>query len=185
MDATRLVTQRKHLYATAILINDNVDPPKQCTMRLMVDSGSGKELVIPKHKAEQLQLVQRDITTAEGYGGAISEMIVYKPLLVKLPATSSLGVEEVFKQADLTVFARNTPANAEERTQGEEDLSQFAGFRQATSVDGALQLSPISSPPKGELPAAILGIQGLHKLRVLVDAEHSCLLPVITPDIVY
>ena len=179
VDSTRMFSSRDHMYATAILVNDGVDPPRECRIRVCVDSGSGMELVIPKRKAEQLCLIVRDKTTAEGYGGRVSNMTVYRPVLVKLPSTATDGSEEVYKQADLTVFASDDAGD-----DSEEDLSQFAGFRQARSEEGALQLSPLSSPPRGHMPKAILGIRGLAKLRVVVDPEHSRLLPIVTPYVV-
>lgn len=163
MGGKRLVDpERPHLYVTAILVNEVADPPRQCEMRLMIDTGSGMELVIPKQK---LQLVQFYKTTAEGNGGC-----VYKVVLVKLPSTATDGDQETFKEAELTVFSPDETVDGEEE---EEDLSNLAGFRQACVEGGALQLSPPRSPPRGNMPMAILGGAGLAKLRLEMDTIHN------------
>lgn len=68
----------------------------------------------------------------------------------------------------------------------EEDLSGFAGLRQHVINGGALQISPVSSPPRGTntIPAAILGIDGMSKLLVTLDPEQNCLLLITTPEMI-
>ena len=140
VDGIRLVEpERPHLYATAILVNENVHPQRQCEMRLMIDTSSGMELVIPKRMAQQLHLVPFYETTAEGYGGRVQRMCVYKVVVVKLPSTASDGGQETFKQAQLTVSSTYEAVGSED---DEEDLSNIAGFKQAQEEGGALQLSP-------------------------------------------
>jgi len=158
-----------------------LNPVKGCEIRALVDSGCTLELVIPKRKAEQLGLVERDRTTVTGFGDKISNMIVYRTALVKLPATVS-GGEVMYKQADLVVAARDVPL-----LQQEEDYSEFAGFRapQVVLEDGAIQISPLSSPRSPTaVPEAILGLPGMKKLHLKLDAERCCLLPVVGGELV-
>jgi len=181
VDGSMLVDKRKLLYATMIVENDAVNPVKGCEIRALVDSGCTLELVIPKRKAEQLGLVERDRTTVTGFGDKISNMIVYRTALVKLPATVS-GDEVMYKQADLVVAARDVPL-----LQQEEDYSEFAGFRapQVVLEDGAIQISPLSSPRSPTaVPEAILGLPGMKKLHLKLDAERCCLLPVVGGELV-
>lgn len=101
-------------------------------------------------------------------------MIHYAPVLVKLPGDDSSGEERIFKQADLSICAKDVPLVEQE------DLSNFAGFRQTQqlSPEGNLQLTPVNSPPKGDVATAILGIDGLRKLRVTVKPDQAVLCPV-------
>ncbi|CAL8469844.1 g9386 [Coccomyxa elongata] len=127
VDGERLVEpDRQHLYASAILVNENVDPPRQCEMRLMIDTGCGEELIIPRRKAQQLHLVQFDERAAEGHGGRVHKTIVYRVVFVKLFSTASDGSQEVFKQADLTAISCD---EAVDREDNEEDLCNYARCR--------------------------------------------------------
>ncbi len=147
----------------------------------MIDTSSGEELIISRRKAQQLHLVQFDERAAEGYGGRVQKMIVYRVVLVKLPSTASDGSQEIFKQAQLTVVSGDEAVDGED---DEEDLRNFAGFRQARVEGGALQLSSLMSLPISQFPEATLGGRGLAKLRLSVDPKHYRLYPITTPHLV-
>jgi hypothetical protein len=166
------------MYANIIVINDRVQPPLECRMRALVDTAAGQELIIPPRKAQQLKLLERSRGYLTGFEEGRVDMIQYAPVLVKLPSDDSSGQEHTFKEADLTIYAKDVPFVQQE------DLSNFAGFRQPQqlSPDGNLQLTPVHSPPKGDIATAILGIDGLRKLRVTVKPEQALLCPVESGD---
>ncbi|GFH24027.1 hypothetical protein HaLaN_21741 [Haematococcus lacustris] len=167
------VGKRVLMYANIIVINDREQPPVECRMRALVDTGAGIDLLIPLRGAQQLKLVERSRGHLKGFEGGRVDMIHYAPVVVKLPSDDSSGQEQTFKRADLTIYAKDVPLVQKE------DLSNFAGFRQSQplSPDGNLQLTPVNSPPRGDIAPAILGIEGLRKLRVTVNPEEALLCP--------
>ncbi|KAJ9524816.1 hypothetical protein QJQ45_003037 [Haematococcus lacustris] len=167
------VCKRVLMYANIIVINDREQPPVECRMRALVDTGASIDLLIPLRKAQQLKLVERSRGHLKGFEGGRVDMIHYAPVVVKLPSDDSSGQEQTFKRADLAIYAKDVPLVQEE------DLSNFAGFRQSQTLspDGNLQLTPVNSPPRGDIAPTILGIEGLRKLRVTVNPEEALLCP--------
>jgi len=183
VDGSLLTGKRKLLYATIIVTNEYVSPERRCEIRAAVDSGCTFELVLPRRKVEQLGLGERERTTATGFGDKVNDMIIYRPAKVQLPATVN-DSEVVYKEADLVVAARDVPLLQEE----DSSSSEFAGLRKPKQVvleDGAVKISPMSSPQSpATVPEAILGLPGMVKLRLKLDAEHSCLLPMVNGELV-
>ena len=183
VDGSLLTGKRKLLYATIIVTNEYVSPERRCEIRAAVDSGCTFELVLPRRKVEQLGLGERERTTATGFGDKVNDMIIYRPAKVQLPATVN-DSEVVYKEADLVVAARDVPLLQEE----DSSLSEFAGLRKPKQVvleDGAVKIGPMSSPRSpATVPDAILGLPGMVKLRLKLDAEHSCLLPMVNGELV-
>lgn len=166
------------MYVNIIVVNDRVVPPVECRMRALVDTGAGQELIIPSRKAKQLQLLERRRMCVKGYGEGRADMVEYAPVLVKLPGDDSSGHEHTFKEADLSVCAKDVPLAQEE------DLGSFAGLRQPQqlSPEGNLQLTPVNSPPRGEVATTILGAQALKKLSVTINMEQAMMYPLEAGD---
>lgn len=167
------------MYANIIVVNDREEPPLECRMRALVDTGSGAELIIPQRKAHQLKLRERSQGTITGYGGSTVQATRYAPVIVKLPSDDGTGHEQTYKEADLSVYAEVCPVVQQE------DLNNFAGFRpsqQQLSPEGNLQLTPVNSPPRGVISPVILGMSGLIKLGLIVKPDQALLCPVELGD---
>ena len=87
LDALSLATGGASMFATLRIVNDHKDPPIQLEAEVLVDSGCRAEMILPKRKMQQLQLEIMDTTRAVGFGGAVTDMIVYRSVKVEVDLT--------------------------------------------------------------------------------------------------
>ncbi|KAJ9525751.1 hypothetical protein QJQ45_003431 [Haematococcus lacustris] len=131
MDEVGYVLNMRPMFATVRVINDRKDPPIELQTEVLVDSGCAPELILPKQKFQQLQLGIMDIKHARGYGGAVTEMIVYRSVRVEVDLTDAVtGKVLETKSADLVPHSKSSDPDwvplDQEQVPG---LNEFAGFR--------------------------------------------------------
>ncbi|GFH30062.1 hypothetical protein HaLaN_28842, partial [Haematococcus lacustris] len=164
MDEVSHVLNLRPMFATVRVINDRKNPPIELETEVLVDFGCAPELILPKRKFQQLQLGIMDITHARGYGGAVTEMIVYRSVRVDVDLTDAVTGEVLeTKSADLVPHSKSSDLDWVPS-----DGHEFAGFHG--------QLSPIKRSSGIHDPPGLLGFAGLRKLGLQVDPENYHLL---------
>ncbi|KAJ9528156.1 hypothetical protein QJQ45_005797 [Haematococcus lacustris] len=176
VDALSHVRNMRSMFATVRVINDRTDPPIELQAEVLVDSGCSPELILPKRKTQQLQLAVMDTTTARGYGGAYTEMIVYRAVKVEVDLTDALTGEVLeTKSTDLIPQSKSSDPDW---VPSDDRLHEFAGFRGQPVDGGVVKLSPVKRSSDKHDPPGLLGFAGLQKLKLQVDPEKYYLMRV-------